>query len=136
MDQTTGESGMKYLTLLVMILSSFPVGAGEYKVLVGSYHMPRSDYCEINPGLGYTTDNGFGLMVYRNSECNTGLMWTMTDPINETFSYTVGIAAGYNYAPFMPFASVNMLVGEHGYVGIVPGSLLGAESVIFYGVRF
>lgn len=126
---------MRFLTLLVLILSSFSVSAGEYKLLLGSYHVPRGDYCEFNPGFGYTK-HGLGVMVYRNSECATSLMWSMTDPINERFSYSIGAATGYSYAAFVPFVSLNMQVTKHTYMGVIPGSLLGEDSVFFYGVNF
>lgn len=131
---------LRLLTLLVIttlmggVLSSS--AHAEWKILLGSYHLPRGEYCEFNPGVGYTFHEQLTGMVYKNSECDTSLMVSWTNPINETFSYSFGGASGYTYAPIVPFVSLNAKVTEHTYVGVMPGSLLGGETVFFYGVNF
>lgn len=121
---------------LVMLMLVRSAVAGDVNILIGSYHIPRGDYCEFNPGIGYIADNGVPALVYRNSECNTGLVLNYTDRVSERVSVSYGGAFGYSYSPVVPFASVQYALGEHAYVGVLPGFLVGSDSVIFYGVKF
>lgn len=138
-NERQGTIIIMMLTIIMITIAWKDCGASdevELKITLGSYHLPRDDYCEFNPGLGATFHKQLTVLVYRNSECNTSVMGSWTNPINETFSYSFGGAAGYDYLPIVPFVSLNAKLGDHAFVGVIPGSLLGGETVFFYGVNF
>ena len=127
---------MKYLIGLGLLVLACNVHAGEFKLLLGSYHLPQAEDCEFNPGFGYTYDNGITVMAYKNSQCNLGVLITLTERISDRFSYSWGGALGYDYATLVPTASLNMKVGNHGFVGVIPGFLIEKDTIFFYGVYF
>lgn len=108
----------------------------DWSILLGSYHLPKGDHCEYNPGVGYTWGNGVTAMVYKNSYCDPGALLSKSQPFflpNTHWSY--GAAVGYEESPVLPFVSITVDITEHGFFGVVPGGLIGKETIFFYGLK-
>ena len=68
---------MKYPSTVILLILAFSLAfeaeAGDIQLGAASYHFDRDDkWCESNPLLGYTANEGLSGIVFRNSLCD----WT------------------------------------------------------------
>ena len=144
------------LVILLALLIAKQAEAGNWRILIGSKHFgdtPQTvharglarlveekdlivladpgkpdKFCEFNPGIGYTADNGFGWLAYRNSYCDPALAVGWETPSWKGLNLTGGFMFGYEALPILPYASINYTMG---HVEISVSPYVGKRDVAF-----
>jgi hypothetical protein len=78
--------------------------------IVGHYAPPK--YCEANPGLGYTNDDRWGVLVYHNSECGISVAAGRETPRWHGLSASAGLVTGYEGGAVLPFLAAHYTRGH------------------------
>jgi hypothetical protein len=133
---------IKASILLVGALIGLSAQAQSAVIVHGVSYHSVGEHNNANYGVGYRTDDGFVLGVYRNSEWSTSVYAGYDWRIRDWFGVTFAAAVGYKETPVMPivmpYVSIpiagpvrfNVAVGptvSDGRVGVLVHSFIGID---------
>ena len=123
--------------LWLLVFAIFDAKASDVHILLGSYHEPRRDWCEFNPGIGYTNDNNLSLTAYKNSYCDLSIALSVSTPVASNVAIKTGLVTGYPDWPVLPYSTIEVQVG-YGFIGLIPAFIVTGDKdyIFYYGISF
>lgn len=104
---------MKFLAIFLLLPAS--TLAGTVGLHLGSVHLPKKDFNNVNPGIYYQWDSGVTVGTFYNSERRQSVYagWTWEWG---RLNLTAGLITGYRRASILPLAAPSVKLGTVGQV--------------------
>lgn len=126
---TLATGSMLSLIISLTSLTNVSIAADHYRIgtLNQSHHYrDDDDFNDRHDGI-YLVHNNNVIGTYMNSDNNQSFFYARSNPINQTFSYSYGVAIGYN-------AGMVPMVGLSAQLGVIKLTFTQEAAVI--GLEF
>jgi len=129
------------MTVVLFTTATAPitcVKADSLELIFGSKHYVQGEFNESNPGIGYNSDKGYAVGVYKNSYSNTSVY--LGRVIEKHWKYVslgavIGVTTGYEEQSghiVLPMGQTYILAGPkfaQAKLGVMPGAFTFALRI-------